>query len=773
MERRTPSSDQPDWVLRGSNIGCVFPELDEDNQKTGVLKGVFVDKLEIPRAGVTAVIGESGSGKSTLLGLLTALREDNAAGIDGKELSYCGHGGVSRSLLGHRQLPPGELGFVFQDSQLIKTIEARKNAELGARVAGTADTGETVEDLAEILDLRQRLNLLSESLSGGQGQRIAVIRALAVDPQLLVCDEPTSSLDETTGNRVMELIHAWAHDYGRAVLWVTHNQGQAARFADHVMMVCHGRLVLDKATARPYDLSRVDEARKLTFIRELHDYGMAQKPMMTEDWLAQQGQAASGWQPAKGPGVFRRPDFSKLSPLYWLRLRAFLIACALSEVFVAGSRARQKGRGHAMAALQAAAGPFGRSMTWVLILGLFVFYAVAIAQSATQAYFQRSLSAPDVSHFVMSTRGGSEEELSGRNLNDIRKRLSSSPEGENIMLFGRREMPLVDVWLPNPAGGCEVSDRQAAGAINAPLLVFNDREPLFAQMALSPVDGPSDGAADTALRADGLVVTPTYLSVLGRSDVSSLCLDIYGPVEVPVSAKVPTIPGGGARVFILGLNETTFRRIVNDKRPAVLMDATGRFLMPNYSRAALYFDYRNADRLICRFQDLAGCPQDGASRFSGFKLDTGVMKQIQQFLRTSQGASIAFLVLASAFAMSIAVSTALSVRAFVEHNEKSISIMKAFGYGFTHVLLMILTQIAVLFMAAIVVFALGLMVFELVGVPHVAQTFAIPADWLTLSLGVAVNALLQLVAVSLAMAIIVLGIWWSRHKYLGEALQAL
>jgi ABC-type lipoprotein export system ATPase subunit len=210
----------PDPVLRcvGLRKAYVTP-----SGELPVLRGV---ELELAAGEIVAITGESGAGKSTLLQVLGGL--DRA---DGGELWWAGKrvdGLTGRELARRRS---GTLGFVFQNYQLMPELDARENIALAARIAGASGSRalDAADRLLGVVGLSSRARHLPSALSGGECQRVALARALVNQPSLLLADEPTGNLDESSGGSVMELILALAREEGAAVLLVTHSPVHAAR----------------------------------------------------------------------------------------------------------------------------------------------------------------------------------------------------------------------------------------------------------------------------------------------------------------------------------------------------------------------------------------------------------------------------------------------------------------------------------------------------------------------------------------------------------------
>ncbi|AEW96258.1 MULTISPECIES: ABC transporter ATP-binding protein [Streptomycetaceae] len=190
------------------------------------------------RAGeVVAVMGPSGSGKSTLLHCLAGIVRPDAGQVfyRDRELSAMSDG--QRSALRR-----GEFGFVFQFGQLVPELTCLENVALPLRLAGTGRRAaeERSREWLARLEVEQVTAKRPGEVSGGQGQRVAVARALVTGPRLLFADEPTGALDSLNGERVMGLLTAAARENGTAVVLVTH-EARVAAYSDREVVVRDGR----------------------------------------------------------------------------------------------------------------------------------------------------------------------------------------------------------------------------------------------------------------------------------------------------------------------------------------------------------------------------------------------------------------------------------------------------------------------------------------------------------------------------------------------------
>ncbi|MBX7481120.1 ABC transporter ATP-binding protein [Qipengyuania qiaonensis] len=200
-----------------------------------VLRGV---DLAIRPGEIVALLGPSGSGKSTLLQAVGLLE-----GGFGGEIVLAGHSAEKSDSRARTVLRREHLGFVYQFHHLLPDFDARENVILPQLVAGTARTQaeERAEQLLTALGLEHRLDHRPSQLSGGEQQRVAVARGLANKPDLVLADEPTGNLDETTSDKVLAQFLALVRGEGSAALIATHNERLAQKM-DRVVRLHEGVL---------------------------------------------------------------------------------------------------------------------------------------------------------------------------------------------------------------------------------------------------------------------------------------------------------------------------------------------------------------------------------------------------------------------------------------------------------------------------------------------------------------------------------------------------
>lgn len=195
------------------------------------------------------ILGPSGAGKSTLLNLLGGLDSPTSGTIvvDGEDISTLS----SDRLAEYRA---AKVGFVFQFYNLIPTLTVKENVEL---VKDIAPNALSAESMLEEVGLSDHLKNFPNELSGGEQQRVSIARALAKNPKILLCDEPTGALDSETGVMVLKLLLKMARSYKKTIIIVTHNQN-IAKMADVVVRVKNGKVVaLDEQTS-PASVDEVD-----------------------------------------------------------------------------------------------------------------------------------------------------------------------------------------------------------------------------------------------------------------------------------------------------------------------------------------------------------------------------------------------------------------------------------------------------------------------------------------------------------------------------------
>lgn len=194
--------------------------------------------LDVAPGEVLILMGPSGSGKTTLLSIMGCILRPTSGSvrIRGREVSHLPEAELPEVRLSH-------IGFVFQGFNLFPTLNAQENVELALDLKGIRGT-EARKRAVTILGrvgLSDKLRVFPANLSGGQKQRVAIARALAGSPDILLADEPTAALDIGSGRKVVELLRSLAHDDGRTVVLVTHDN-RILDVADRIVHMEEGRI---------------------------------------------------------------------------------------------------------------------------------------------------------------------------------------------------------------------------------------------------------------------------------------------------------------------------------------------------------------------------------------------------------------------------------------------------------------------------------------------------------------------------------------------------
>ncbi len=201
-----------------------------------ILKGV---SLEVASGEAVGLVGPSGSGKSTMLMVMAGLErpDSGVVRLDGQDIGAMSEDALAR-------FRGARVGIVFQSFHLIPTMTAPENVAIPLELQGRADAGTIAARELRAVGLGERLSHYPAQLSGGEQQRVALARALAPNPAILVADEPTGNLDETSGESIVELMFALRRERGATLVLVTHDATLAAR-CDRTIRIRSGEIVSD------------------------------------------------------------------------------------------------------------------------------------------------------------------------------------------------------------------------------------------------------------------------------------------------------------------------------------------------------------------------------------------------------------------------------------------------------------------------------------------------------------------------------------------------
>ena len=205
--------------------------------------------FEIEKGEFVVIVGASGAGKTTILNMLGGMDtcDEGEIIVDGQNIAAYNR----RQLTSYRRF---DIGFVFQFYNLVGNLTAKENVELAVQI--TKDAADPVTVLNEV-GLGDRTDNFPSQLSGGEQQRVSIARALAKNPKLLLCDEPTGALDYNTGKTILKLLQDTCRRNGMTVIVITHNQA-IAPMADRVIHIKNSKVHSVKLNPSPADVSTIE-----------------------------------------------------------------------------------------------------------------------------------------------------------------------------------------------------------------------------------------------------------------------------------------------------------------------------------------------------------------------------------------------------------------------------------------------------------------------------------------------------------------------------------
>lgn len=205
--------------------------------------------FEVEKGELAVILGASGAGKTTALNILGGMdtATSGRVAVDGSEITAYS----AKELIGYRRT---DIGFVFQFYNLVPNLTALENVELAVQVC--RDHLDPVETLRKV-GLGSRMNNFPAQLSGGEQQRVSIARALAKNPKLLLCDEPTGALDDITGRQILKILQDTCRSEGITVIIITHNSALAP-MADRLIRFRSGRITEMTLNPHPTPVEKIE-----------------------------------------------------------------------------------------------------------------------------------------------------------------------------------------------------------------------------------------------------------------------------------------------------------------------------------------------------------------------------------------------------------------------------------------------------------------------------------------------------------------------------------
>lgn len=217
-------------ILETINLGKIY------GKKETAVHALNDANLKINKGEFVAIVGPSGSGKSTFLHLVGGLERPSSGTIKVDRKDICCLS--DRELAKYRRQ---KVGFVFQQYNLIPVLNVAENIELPVKLDNRKVDKDYINELMELLGIRDRKDHLPSQLSGGQQQRVAIARALSAKPSIILADEPTGNLDTKTTEEVINLLKSSIKKYNQTLIMITHNENIAKK-ADRIISIVDGKL---------------------------------------------------------------------------------------------------------------------------------------------------------------------------------------------------------------------------------------------------------------------------------------------------------------------------------------------------------------------------------------------------------------------------------------------------------------------------------------------------------------------------------------------------
>lgn len=208
------------------------------------VKALQDTSFEIEEGKFIVILGPSGSGKSTLLNIIGGMDQPTSGKVFFREEEITAYS--EKELTEYRR---NKIGFIFQFYNIMSNLTAEENVELATEIS---QNPLPIGEILEAVGLKERKDHFPSQLSGGEQQRVSIARAVAKNPEVLLCDEPTGALDYETGISILSLLRKLNRDMGKTVIIITHNS-EIACMADRIIKMRSGCIIEDIINEKPVD----------------------------------------------------------------------------------------------------------------------------------------------------------------------------------------------------------------------------------------------------------------------------------------------------------------------------------------------------------------------------------------------------------------------------------------------------------------------------------------------------------------------------------------
>lgn len=731
-EGATQPSAMPlsDIVLAMANCGTVFDEVPRSRKAKGLTGFLLKGRLEIYRGQIVAIVGKSGSGKSTLLNLLGGLRKPDRKWVRAEsELSFHRNDGSNVNLISEEQnYKPGDVGFVFQKPHLMETNTVAHNIRLGVSIKG-----HSVDD-AELKKIGTRFGLQANSdsdkeaedagfwafgqkraseLSGGQAQRVSIARAHFSDPEVLICDEPTSNLDDVIADEVMTTLVREAKEKNQTILFVTHNLKTVVSYAERIIVVNNGLISHDiSASDLSADVSSLNVVSNALTREERAD--RLRSLMMEEvapDFELQGGRykkSRTSLVPLqkKAHRTFKSEAFA-----FWLST-LYVIISAFQDTFDTSSKRSVGNRsnfasgvgqynplallGHLLNVLQ---GYRKYAFLFPLMALMIVLYFSILAQGAMQKYMREAPLKPMNSHVTIKYRTDFTSGARSHVLDVLTiKRLQSELKGLTTAVLAAGSIVSPQVYSRRDelnAGYSFGECGSTTGTSQGDVRVFDPSEPLYRELPVRMLKGNEAVVTYGELAASGKAGAILSRRVWETRDPSAtpdnICLDIFLQQSIPILGVAEDIVGGGEYTFDIAITEKEFRQRYTEARRNS-GGAIGSEKLPPSTAAAVYFDPNHASTVL-----------EHLSNKESFLFSKTEFEKMQGYITIVSGIFYATKLSTWLVSGMLAAFLLFIFGLFVETVEKNLLIMRSYRYRTYHVFLFLLTEAVLLTAKAVVV----------------------------------------------------------------------